>query len=370
MKETKKHLTVIDGETLMDTRLEPIQFCVDTLLPKGIGILGGASKIGKSWLALDLCLRIAKGEKVWSFESHQGTTLYLCLEDNYQRIQNRLNDITDEVPPSIFFSTAAGTIADGLTEQIENFVKAHDDTVLIIIDTFQMIRENSDYSYANDYHDIGILKKLADRLGICLLLIHHTRKQDDDDPFNMLLGTSGIGGAVDFSFVFKRSKRSQNNATLICTGRDIEYRELEISFSADHMWELIADSVEQPSLLIDPDIVLFSEFMFCIGDYFGGNTELAEMFNAETRKSFTAKSLKQLMNKHRYELENLGVFFESKRTNGQRLVHVWFRSDSSDVSDVKNDSAFSADICVPFVPCVPESQNVAPVCDCESEVEE
>ena len=32
----KHKLAVIDGETLMDTRLEPIRFCVDTLLVDGL----------------------------------------------------------------------------------------------------------------------------------------------------------------------------------------------------------------------------------------------------------------------------------------------------------------------------------------------
>ena len=63
MTENKPKLTVIDGETLMDTRLEPTKFCIDTLLPQGITILGGAPKIGKSWWVLDICIRIAKGEK-------------------------------------------------------------------------------------------------------------------------------------------------------------------------------------------------------------------------------------------------------------------------------------------------------------------
>ena len=75
MSEKKNKLTVIDGETLMDTRLEPTKFCIDTLLPQGITILGGAPKIGKSWLVLDLCIRIAKGESVWDMPTTKGTTL-------------------------------------------------------------------------------------------------------------------------------------------------------------------------------------------------------------------------------------------------------------------------------------------------------
>ena len=101
MTKDKNKLAVIDGETLMDMRLIPTKFCVDTLLPQGICILGGAPKIGKSWLVLDLCVRIAKGESIWNLQTHKGTVLYLCLEDILRRVQERLNCITDEVPKEV-----------------------------------------------------------------------------------------------------------------------------------------------------------------------------------------------------------------------------------------------------------------------------
>lgn len=72
---TETKLTVIDGETLMDMKLPPTKFCVETLLPQGICMLGGAPKIGKSWMVLDLCIRIAKGESIWNLPTKQGTTL-------------------------------------------------------------------------------------------------------------------------------------------------------------------------------------------------------------------------------------------------------------------------------------------------------
>ena len=183
--QTKK-LQVVDGETLMDARLEPTRFVVEQLLPQGLALLGGAPKIGKSWLTLDLCVRVAKGEPLWDFSTRQGTVLYLCLEDKWQRIQDRLNDITDEVPPTIFFAVSAGTIADGLAAQIEAFVKEHPGTVLVAIDTFQMVRQNNDVSYAGDYQDVLLLKHLADRLDICLLLVHHLRKMFDADPLILI----------------------------------------------------------------------------------------------------------------------------------------------------------------------------------------
>ncbi len=73
-------------EEIMTTVYKPIEFVVDGLLAQGLYILAGALKVGKLWLALDMCLSIEKGEKVLGQKTAQGTALYLCLEDSYVRI--------------------------------------------------------------------------------------------------------------------------------------------------------------------------------------------------------------------------------------------------------------------------------------------
>ena len=108
MEELQTSLCAIDGETLMDMPLAMPRFCVGGLLPQGLSILGGAPKIGKSWLVLDLCVRIAKGEPIWNLDTIPGTTLYLCLEDPLHRVQQRLACVTDEAPANAYFATVAG----------------------------------------------------------------------------------------------------------------------------------------------------------------------------------------------------------------------------------------------------------------------
>lgn len=350
-----KKLTVIDGETLMDMRINPITFCIDSLLPQGVSLLCGAPKIGKSWLVLDWCVRIAKGEEVWNFKTVKGTTLYLCLEDNLSRVQQRLNEITDEVSCNVFFATSSCSLLDGLAEQIEMFVAEHKDTVLVVIDTFQMIRsKNKDTTYANDYQEIEELKRLADKLKISLLLVHHLRKQGDNDPLNKISGTTGISGAVDTTFILDKSKRSQNNATMICTGRDIEYRELELNFSKDnHIWDLVSDSVESPEILLPDEMIQLIEFMKKVIIFKGTNTEFAEEFNSFCCKEISAKALKQMMNKWRYELESNNIYFNSYRSNGKRFVNVHYLPDS-DSSALNDGNIISAKTCVPFVTCDPD----------------
>ena len=330
-------LSVIDGETLLDMNLSPPKFCVKSLLPQGLSILGGAPKVGKSWMVMDLCVRIAKGEPIWNLETTKGTALYLCLEDPYFRVQQRLGCITDEAPANLFFANVAGSLADDLEAQILKFVREHPDTVLVVIDTFQMVRRSSgEPSYGGDYEELQKLKRIADAQRISILLVHHLRKQSDRDPVNKLSGTTGISGAADAIFVLDKDERRQNAAKLICTGRDIEYRELELRFSKDTCtWELLSDSLDTPENLLPQEVVKLLAFMREIVFFCGTNTELAERFNAYAGLNLAVKSLKQLMNRWRYELQEQGVTYDNRRSNSQRLVEVRYSSagDSSDGSD-------------------------------------
>ena len=139
---------------------------IDGLLYSGAYILAGAPKIGKSFLVAQLAYHVSTGQRLWGYEVHQGTVLYLALEDDFQRIQSRMfmmYGVADTA--SLHFATAANKIGNGLGEQLENFIKEHPDTKMVIIDTMQKIREagGEAYSYASDYEIIGKLKRFADR---------------------------------------------------------------------------------------------------------------------------------------------------------------------------------------------------------------
>lgn len=94
-------LPTINAEELLSCPMPPTRFIIDQLLPQGLHILAGATKIGKSWLALALCLCVVKGEALWSFAAQKCGVLYLCLEDSYQRIRCRLLDLTEDAPDTL-----------------------------------------------------------------------------------------------------------------------------------------------------------------------------------------------------------------------------------------------------------------------------
>lgn len=114
-----------------------------------------------------------------------------------------------------------------MEEQITSFLYNHSNTGLVVIDTLQKVRscDQSGSMYASDYKDVSTLKSLADKYGICILLIHHLRKQAASDPFDQISGSNGLMGAADTTWVMQR-KRTSKNADIILTGRDLDRRTL------------------------------------------------------------------------------------------------------------------------------------------------
>lgn len=127
-----------------------------------------------------------------------------------------------ECTENLLLATKAESVKGNLMKQLANFYEKYPDTVLIIVDTLQKIREVGDdsYSYANDYEVIAAVKQFTDKTGICLLLVHHTRKQQADDKFEMISGTNGLMGAADGAFLLYKEKRISSAAVLNISGRD------------------------------------------------------------------------------------------------------------------------------------------------------
>lgn len=326
-------LITVDGRALMDRPLEPPNFVVDTLLAQGLHILAGSPKVGKSWLALWLAVTVAKGEPLWNMTTKQGTTLYLCLEDSVLRIQNRLFEITEDAPDSVHFCTECALIGQGLEEQVETFLTAHPDTVLVIIDALQMVRPVHDATYANDYRDLSVLKRLADKHGIAILLIHHLRKEGAEDVFHRISGTTGISGTVDSSFTLVEERRGSGKARLTCIGRDIEYRELELQRSGDNVWELVSDSREEPVPQEERIVILLSAFMSAGALFIGTPTELSERIDPDKSEGITPKKISRLIMQSIEALRKSGIKATVRRSNGKRVIEL-HRAESDDTQGV------------------------------------
>ena len=335
-----KKLETMPAEQLQSAPYAPVPFLVDELLPEGLHILAGAPKIGKSWLALWLCLCVSQGQPLWNFAVTQGEVLYLSLEDSYRRIQSRLFDLTEDAPSALHFAIMADTLKHGLEQQIEQFLTEHPATKLVVIDTLQRVRSAGGDSnlYANDYQDVGLLKQLADKHHIAILLIHHLRKLHDDDPMNMISGSTGLSGAADSTFVLQKHSRLANIASLHCTGRDIPDRTLKLEFGEeDHIWKLLEDSktCSGASKISTLQLVhLFSELLRADSTYLGSPSALSAKIDPDGTLGITPKKITRLVRESVAALRENGVLAETYRSNGKRWISLK-RAESADFSPVK-----------------------------------
>ena len=217
------YLHTVSLNELFDNVYESRPSIIDGLLYAGTYFLAGAPKIGKSFLVAQIAYHVGTGQPLWGYEVHQGSVLYLALEDGHERLQKRMFRMFGvEDVSKLHFAINAKQLGNGLDAQLEKFVREHPDTRLIIIDTLQKVRELSGeaYSYRDDYQIIGQLKQLADKFKLCMLVVHHTRKSPANDEFDRISGTTGIYGCADGAFVLSKERRTDSAATMSVSGRD------------------------------------------------------------------------------------------------------------------------------------------------------
>lgn len=310
------YLPTMTMNQIYETVYESLRPIIENLLYPGAYLFVGAPKVGKSFFMAQIAYHVSTGTPLWDYMVNPGTVLYLALEDDYRRIQERLYrmfgvDGTDK----LHFATFAKSLATGLFE--------HPGTNLIIIDTLQKIREvdGDRYSYANDYDIIGQLKAFADASNLCLLIVHHKRKQQADDSFDRISGTNGLLGAADGAFIMEKVKRSGNKASIEVSGRDQPDQKLLLERDAGILkWEL--DDVERELWVPLPDPVLDKVEALVSGEQWlweGTPTELAEALQVDMKPNQLTRHLN--VNVGRL-LEEYGVMYSNTRTHNGRQIKI------------------------------------------------
>lgn len=318
------YLKTISMIELYDTVYQSKPPLIDGLLYPGTYIFAGAPKLGKSFLMAQLAYHISTGTPLWNYTVRKGTVLYLALEDDYHRLQERMYRMFGtESTDNLHFSVSAGQLGNGLNEQLTRFIAEHPDTKLIIIDTLQKVREvgGDNYSYANDYEIITRLKKFADRSGICLLLVHHTRKQNADDKFDMILGTNGLLGAADGGFILRKEKRTSNAATLEVSGRDQPDQKIYLNRNPETLvWELEKTETELWKQRPDPLLETIADKITRENSEWKGTpTELVDFLGVDMK----ANALTMKLNINAGRLFNeYGICYENKRCHDGRRVSL------------------------------------------------
>ena len=224
---------MMSARDLQVTEFPPISWIVRDLLPEGVTLFAGKPKLGKSWLALQMGYGIATGGEVLGRAVDQGSVLYAALEDNARRLKKRMHKIApDDLhwPERFLFSTEWPRLDQGGLTAFDDWIRNTPDARLLIVDTLATVRPASggkDSQYQSDYDALRGLHALASETGIAILIVHHVRKMDADDPFDTVSGSTGLTGAADSTIILTTTG---DGKVLYGRGRDLAEFECAMDF--------------------------------------------------------------------------------------------------------------------------------------------
>ena len=318
-------LSTISMTELLDNVYPPRIPIIENLLYGGTYLFVGAPKVGKSFFMGLLAHHVSTGTDLWGNKVNQGTVLYLALEDNYSRLQERFSKMfgTDS-NDNLYFTTLSKNIGHGLETQLELFLKEHCHTKLIIIDTLQKVRESTvdGFSYANDYDIVTKLKNFSDKYNICILIVHHTRKQSSSDSFDTISGSNGLLGAADGAFVLKKERRTSDKAFLDISGRDQQDQKLHLEFNRNTLcWQLIKNETEIIKQDIDPILKNISKVVNDASPIWEGtSTALLEIIG---EKNLLPNQLTRKLNVNvETLLREFNIIYENYRTHDEKIIKL------------------------------------------------
>ena len=224
-------------DVLCATVFEPPNYAVPGYIVEGLTLLAGKPKIGKSWLMLHVGIAVACGSfTLDDIHCVKGDVLYAALEDNKRRLQRRLRKLLNGQPaPEAAAGSerrrnaAAERRRDGADPGLDRAgagAEAGRRSTCWPRCATHVVRIRD--STTRDYAAMEELKKIADEYGIAIVVIHHLRKMDADDPLDQVSGTTGLSGSADTVLVLNRT--SAGTTTLHGRGRDIEDIEKAVQF--------------------------------------------------------------------------------------------------------------------------------------------
>lgn len=240
---THKKLELTSLSDLYKEPDEAVSFLVDKMLPtSGFSLLAGKTKAGKSTLARNLALKIARGEDFLNRATQQGSVIYLALEEKRAEIKRHFKALGATGEESIFIFASVAP-QDGI-RQLTEIAKERKPALIIVDPLFRLARVKDGNDYAQMTQALEPLLAIA-RAGSHVMLIHHAKKGAGHDG-DSILGSTAIFGSVDTAIFLKRTERYRIISTLQRYGEDLE--ETVLNFDSEKKETTIGRSKDEEEM--------------------------------------------------------------------------------------------------------------------------
>lgn len=229
-----------------------VPWLIEGVLPKGLSVLAGDPKAGKSLLTLEVARAVATGDAAFgNFPVRApGEVLFLALDDPQGVVMQRLRSpamtgITQGTRLAVVFQCDRQE-SDGSFPALERWLLTHPDTSLVVVDVYASVRpvdlgSRREGGFFADYNLGQPLKRLAEDHGIALVVNHHTRKMPHEDWLHRISGTFGIAAVADNLFLLD----AQDKRRAMLRGRGKQFAELGVALERDESghWRYTGEAI-------------------------------------------------------------------------------------------------------------------------------
>ena len=235
---------------ILSLEVPPQEWLIKDFLPLGTTLLVGPPKIGKSYFVLHLMSRILEQDK---------GAFYYAGEDDARRLKLRLNQLGLENGEALFHPGRTAPLGTNPIATVRSILTQRTNVKAAFIDTMHHIlpRLKKSRDYEDYVHDLKPWSELALSLNKSILMVHHTRKENneaDSNPYNSILGSQGIMASFDNIMMMKKTSDGKG-AVLNIIGKDVEEKEYRLK-KLHVGWEIVG--LESEASLGDTQTKVFA----------------------------------------------------------------------------------------------------------------
>ena len=233
---------------------EPVKLC-DPWATEGVNIIAGRPKLGKTTLLRQKLAAAASGGKFLDSEfKNPCLCAFLSLEEGEALARKKFKQAnfseTAVIAIEMFFTWPRGMMG---CEALDRYLTGNPDIQYVVIDSLSRFRSIPDAktpAFTADYEAVTELHEVAKlHAGVCIDVVHHTRKAKGDDPLDDISGTYGLSAAADCCYIMRHHA---DGAALYVASRlwDREDNNFVLKRSGG-MWEFVGTNLGLPTEQIE-----------------------------------------------------------------------------------------------------------------------
>lgn len=223
----------VSAKELQDMNLPEPECIVDGIIPEGYTVLSAPRKIGKSWLAVQMCYAVATGGTVLGRKAVKGQAVYITLEETMGMSASRQRKVwgNKPAPQGMIYVHNCKTMDEGFVSELDAFIKREKltDVRLVVVDVLAKIDgaiQKGEDVYHKDYRVGSALKEWTKDKHVALVAITHVSKKKSDDIYDDTMGTGGVTGSADAIITIR--KRGRTSATMSIIGRSLPETDIDM----------------------------------------------------------------------------------------------------------------------------------------------